>query len=228
MALKIGTGLTIGGGITIAGTLGPVIPGLILYLDASDPTSYPGTGTTWYDLSSAGNNATLTGDTPWTSDGSQSYFTFNAGFADAGYVLPNTTYTKVVMFRVAGDYSNIISGNNAGSQHAFWGFGGQYLQSGHNGAWSTVESPVLTPLNQWVFGAVSFSNVTGWELYLNNETAVTNLNTDQFADNPAVLEVGAFDGGNNLGGDVAAVLIYNRVLTAVEIARNFAYFNSRF
>jgi hypothetical protein len=28
-----------------------VTDGLVLYLDAANPRSYPGTGTTWYDLS---------------------------------------------------------------------------------------------------------------------------------------------------------------------------------
>lgn len=33
--------------------------GLVLNLDAAEPASYPGTGTTWYDLSGNGNNGTL-------------------------------------------------------------------------------------------------------------------------------------------------------------------------
>jgi hypothetical protein len=33
--------------------------GLVLYLDAANPKSYPGTGTTWFDLSGNGNNVTL-------------------------------------------------------------------------------------------------------------------------------------------------------------------------
>jgi hypothetical protein len=36
-----------------------VTDGLILALDAASPRSYPGTGTTWYDLSGQGNNGTL-------------------------------------------------------------------------------------------------------------------------------------------------------------------------
>lgn len=41
--------------------IGPDITdtGLALYLDAYNPESYPGTGTTWYDLSPNGNNGTL-------------------------------------------------------------------------------------------------------------------------------------------------------------------------
>lgn len=35
--------------------------GLILHLDASNPKSYPGTGTTWFDLSGNGNHGTLSG-----------------------------------------------------------------------------------------------------------------------------------------------------------------------
>jgi len=33
--------------------------GLMLYLDAADPKSYPGSGTTWFDLSGNGRHATL-------------------------------------------------------------------------------------------------------------------------------------------------------------------------
>jgi hypothetical protein len=33
--------------------------GLVLYLDAANPKSYPGTGTTWFDLSGNDNNVTL-------------------------------------------------------------------------------------------------------------------------------------------------------------------------
>ena len=38
---------------------GIVTDGLKLYLDASNPASYPGSGTTWFDLSGNGNNGTM-------------------------------------------------------------------------------------------------------------------------------------------------------------------------
>ena len=41
------------------GALPIVTDGLVLLLDAGDKTSYPGTGTTWTDLSGNGNNGTL-------------------------------------------------------------------------------------------------------------------------------------------------------------------------
>ena len=36
-----------------------ITDGLKLWLDASNPSSYPGSGTTWYDLSGNGNNGTM-------------------------------------------------------------------------------------------------------------------------------------------------------------------------
>ena len=90
-------------------------------------------------------------------------------------------------------------------------------------------SPVATPVNQWVFGAVSFNTTTGWRLYVNNNSVVTNGNTDPFTANPAVLEIGGYSGnGNNLGGDVALVQIYNRVLADIEVAQLYSLYQRRF
>jgi hypothetical protein len=203
-----------------------VTSGLIQNLDAGNTASYSGSGTDWFDLSSAGNDATLGGYTPWTDAGEQSSFVFSTGYANAGIILPNTAYTKIGIFKVSGNYLNLISGNN--NQHAFWGFGTQYLQSGHNGAWATVVSPVTTPLDQWVFGAVTFDNTTGWKLYLNDHTPVANGDTGQFSDNPALVQIGAYDGSNNLNGEVAVSLIYNRPLSEAEMAQNFAHYQARF
>jgi hypothetical protein len=46
--------------------------GLVLYLDAANPKSYPATGETWYDLSGNGNNG--------VANGSLSYESFNNGY----------------------------------------------------------------------------------------------------------------------------------------------------
>jgi putative cofactor-binding repeat protein len=216
-------GVSINGGVQMYGSSPPFSP--ILNLDASDLTSYSGSGSTWYDLSGHGNNFNLQGDTPWTSASNQSYFTFSTGIAQGGAILSNTEYTKIGVFRVPGTFGNLISG----AGHAFWGGFTSYLQSGHNGAWYTVASANPVPTNQWVFGAVSFSNINGWRLYLNADTVVTNPNTDQFSDNPALTEIGGFDGNaNNLGGDVALVQLYDIVLTDSAVASLYSGWQSRF
>lgn len=221
--ITIGTGIELGAGIRVGRSE------LTLSLDASNGASYPGTGTTWTDLSGFGHDTTLVGTTPWTSNGQTSYFTFNTGTAQASAILDNQAYTKIVIFRYSGGaIGNIISGDNANA-HAFWGFSSPYLHSGHNGNWATIQSPIITPANQWVFGAVTFNTATGWRLYLNNNSVVTNGNTDPFSANPAVLEIGGYDGNaNNLLGDVALVQIYNRVLNDSEMAQRYRFFQTRF
>jgi hypothetical protein len=121
-----------------------------------------------------------------------------------------------------------MSGDGS-NQHAFWGAATQYLNSGHNGNWSTVVSTNPVPTNQWVFVAVSFSYISGWRLYLNTDTVVTDPSLAQFTANPAVVEVGGYDGNsNNLQGDVAIAQIYNRVLTDGEIAALYSQYQARF
>lgn len=45
-----------------------ITDGLVLKVDASNNSSYPGTGTTWYDLSGNGYNGTLTNGVTWSSN----------------------------------------------------------------------------------------------------------------------------------------------------------------
>ena len=45
-----------------------VTDGLVLALDAGNAKSYPGSGTSWSDLSGQGNNGTLTNGPTYSSD----------------------------------------------------------------------------------------------------------------------------------------------------------------
>ena len=68
-----------------------VTDGLVQYLDASNPSSYPGSGTTWYDMSRGGNNITLTNSPAYTI-GTQNSFFFN-GSSNYGTFVNNPIYT---------------------------------------------------------------------------------------------------------------------------------------
>jgi len=65
-----------GGGFSKRQPLDIIRSNLVLNLDANQRSSYPGTGTTWFDVSGNGNNATSTGNPAFTS-GNQSYFSFS-------------------------------------------------------------------------------------------------------------------------------------------------------
>lgn len=211
---------------------GPLIPssGLIVELDAANLKSYPGTGTAWYDLSGNGNDATLYNGVAYTASGGGSFnFDETNDYAKINNtsVLPTTAYTKVAWFRPETNTANIISGT--GTNHAFWlGNTSTTLQAGHNGSWSQISYSPGDMLNQWWHGAVTFSNSTGWVLYLNGVQVATNASTTTFPSASGVC-IGSFgDASNMFDGDIPVVQIYDRALTATEIAQTFNALRGRF
>ena len=63
-------------GANIVSSSNVVTSGLLLYLNATDGNSYPGTGTAWTDLSGNGYNGTLN-NSPTFSNSYVSNFAFN-------------------------------------------------------------------------------------------------------------------------------------------------------
>jgi hypothetical protein len=210
-----------------------VSSGLVLALDASNPKSYPGSGTTWTDLSGNGNNGTLTNGPTYSSanggsivfDGSNDCIVVNSNAS----ILSSTAYTKIAWFNTnnLSPYNNIISGGNSG-QHAFWLAGGNKLQAGHNGTWNTVISTTTISTNTWYCGAVTFSTTSGWNLYLNGALENTNASTTTFTGNGEILISAFGTGGNVFSGNISNAQVYNRVLSAAEISQNFNALRSRY
>lgn len=211
---------------------GIVSNGLMLNLDAGYLPSYPQNGTSWYDISLSGNNSVLTnGPTFNTSnggsivfDGSDDYVNVNSGAS----LLSNVSYTKIAWFYVTsfGTSNNIISGGNTG-QHAFWLAGGNKLNAGHNGNWSTVVSSTVLSLNTWYCGAVTFSTTSGWKLYLNGTQEATSVNTTTFT-GTGDIQLGRYQTGNNYTGRISIAQVYNSVLSGAEILQNYNAQKSRF
>ena len=88
--------------------------GLVLYLDAANPTSYSGTGTTWTDLSGNGNNGTLM-NSPIYSATSGGNFVFNGSNT---YVYAPITKAASCTFSAWAKSTNTSSNNmlfNAGN-----------------------------------------------------------------------------------------------------------------
>ena len=211
-----------------------VTDGLVLHLDAANTKSYPGSGTTWSDVSGNDNNGTLT-NSPTFSSSNSGTFNFDESNdyvkIDNTSILPTAAYTKIAAFRPESSTSNIISGGSTGDsgQHAFWmGGTSTTLQSGHNGNWSTVAYSPGDMLNQWWIGAVTFNTVTGWVLYLNGQQVDTDASTATFIGGNTV-RIGAYnDAANLFDGDISTVMIYNRALTPQEVLQNYNATKSRF
>ena len=56
---------------------GPITDGLVIYVDAGDTNSYPGTGTTWTDISPQAQTTFTLNGAPAHTSGDSGYFSFN-------------------------------------------------------------------------------------------------------------------------------------------------------
>ena len=207
--------------------VGPIetTDGLVLHLDAGNTRSYPGSGNTVYDLSGFGNTSALTNGPTYNSsnlgafvlDGSNDYILVNS----QANILSKTAYTKIAYIYISNfsTANNIISGGFSG-QHAFWMSSTDKLHAGHNGAWNTVVGATSLSLNTWYFAAVTYSDSTGWKLYLNGREDGTSASTTTFTGNQEIV-IGAYSSGNNFTGRISNIQVYNRALTATEIFQNY-------
>jgi hypothetical protein len=213
----------------------------LLYLDAGNPNSYPGTGTTWYDLSNNSNNATAsmgTGATyPTYSSSNGGYFTFNGAnyFQTAGSKY-NVTYTGKTVFIAA----NASSGWSSAYRCLFGvgGTGGRtfntyiyntgsayeiHFSAGGSGG---LSNNITFPITTWFTVAVSqnSSGLISW--YFNGTLVNTLASTLTSFASDQYLEVGASD--NFWTGPISVVGVYSRGLTATEIASNHNSIRGRY
>lgn len=220
--------------MSIAYNTSIVRDGLVLYLDAANIKSYPGTGTAWNDLSGNQYNFTVYGGPSYNSSG---YFTFSNN-QTTQYIMrypfetPVDSITYMCWFR--SNFSNptqvpftySVAGNN---EMLF------YI----NSSTQVAPHPIGTPLsfntenmqNVWTHFAWTRLSSTGLNIfyrdgkYLGQYTGAisTNIATGghmiigQEADSSG----GSFDPNQNLDGDFSMLQVYNRVLTASEVEQNF-------
>ena len=182
--------------------------------------------TNWSDLSGNGNNGILENSPPHTSDNGGT-FNFSSQYVDCGDIISLTAYTKSAWFRPETATNNIISG--PANSHAFYMAGtDDTLKAGHQGTWNRVEYtlPSGDMLNQWWNGVVTWNNSTGWVLYVNGDQVDTD--SDTTGPNNAETFIGKYDTGYYFDGDIAQVLIYDRVITAAEVKQNFDALKGRY
>lgn len=217
-------------------TPGLVTSGLTMWLDANNPASYPGSGTTWIDLSGNGADQTLVGAPTFTS-GSPSYFSFD-GFTQystgsAPYVLPPNTYTKMVWFQITLGADNNLVSSSAGGHYMFfsgtptlWAGNSNVLPYAGGGAFGSVTS---FNSSTWYCATVVFSDPQIY-LYVNgvqDQFDPTYSSGGHGGDGSVNLACFA-PGGNLLNGSIAEVYCYGNALTAQQVLQNFNATKSKY
>ena len=208
--------------------------GLVVALDAANTKSYPGSGTTWFDISGNGNNGTLTNG-PTFSSSNQGSIVFDGTDDIVTTSLSATlSFTWSVWFKtnvLASGYRNIISvptgaymlmlldtsTNNMG----FWSSDGM-------GGGSLGVNSLST--NTW-YNAVlvregdGISN--GYKAYLNS-VFKGSANTSTWTIANTISLGGRTDSGQYLNGNIALAQIYNTALTADQVLQNYNALRGRF
>ena len=228
-----------------------VTNGLVLALDAANTKSYVSGSTTWRDLSGNGNNATLvaTGSTAVSAS-------FNSNFG--GIIQFNTGSSAVLLRPVQDDFSLCcwFRTNQVASASGFpqWyggmglvdcevanvvddfgtsiGAGKVLFGTGRNTPSTdlTITSSLTYNDNIWHHMIATRVRSTGTiTLYVDAQQVATGTSGVQSLTSSTNMRIGAIQVNNNFfSGSIANVQIYNRALSAAEVAQNYNALKSRF
>ena len=212
-----------------------VTDGLVLALDAADKNSYPGSGTTWRDMS--GNNITgslINSPTFNTSNGG------NFGFITDDYVIMEensalNTQTPSVEVWIK---------TNATTQNGFWFEKGQVntqyslFQESTSIVWRQSNRSQYTNTATYIT-TTNWAQIVGTytsgdrKTYINGILRTSDTQTGTVNTNTNGMSIGVYGGFNGgrgyyYNGNIAIVRVYNRVLSASEILQNYNAQKSRF
>ena len=226
---------------------------LVLYFDAANTKSYPGSGTTWTDMGSKGIDGTLTNGPTFDSgnmgtisfDGSNDMVDLNSTLSSvASHNLP-ASWEAWVYFNTSNNNQTIIGNSyvnggvllrTTGTSHApanriRW----VYFQSGGHG--TGVDSAVLTSGWYQFVGTYNGSGLShsNFGLYINGVAAAV---TDPTFGSPSTIPqtqhfgIGGLPDESNYsvywGGKIAMVRVYSKLLSATEVKQNFEAHKGRF
>jgi len=228
-----------------------ITDGLVLALDVASPKSYPGSGTTLFDLSGNGNNGTLTnGPTfstqnngtiqvdgskhisvtgmPTTSNYTLCVWSLNLGptaFASVGH----RTYACTNNFRFQWD--------DTSSTTIARGPFVDFVSSGGNLIPSNFTSQTPSDLfNKWNLTSMTSDGSTT-TIYFNDTQGSSTTSARVFSTNGAMTigtdnlsGIGGADSFNRDGGNCffGPVYVYNKALSNNEIIQNYNALKSRF
>lgn len=230
-----------------------VTDGMVLWLDAGDIDSYPGTGTTWTDLTNPANNGTLVGSITYTSDngGALVFPNPNTGIGTTSYIRMNrvtefmpTTAITVEQWLYPDDWTpatgrQSISNTEGGGYAISIRNGGIDFIVRAGGSYRVGELSDASGLSGWNHIAATFDGRYA-RMYVNGILAdiVTDVGSTQTISYNASngLFIGAEAGGNtttpnqiqSYEGKIGTTAIYNRALIPAEILKNYNSDRSRF
>jgi hypothetical protein len=211
--------------------------GLVFAVDASDSNSYPGSGTTWKDLSANQNNGTLTNGPTFSSntivfDGVNDYI----NIAHNSIFNITTSISFNFWFKSTRTVDSYISTKSEDSFYICVGPVGQtankmsFYLNGTTGGWLQSVSDVST--GNWINTSLTWDGTTS-RIYLNGVLDNSGSRPGTISTGTSGITLGTrLNAFNNIVGTLLGSLssfsIYNRVLSISEIQQNYYVTKTKF
>ena len=204
-----------------------VTDGLVLCLDAANPKSYPGSGTTWKDLSGNGNDGTLINGPSYSSDnkgvivldGVNDYIDISLNLYTSNYTIIGTArYVTIGGRTFSGKNNNWLMGHWSSSTVKY--YADQWVTDTNNSENSDT--------NWRIYAATGDYSGDSWAFYVNGQ-----LNTGPNSggtNGPNGFRIGRYGptSGEYSNSHISNLIVYNRVLTTDEIRQNYNALRGRY
>lgn len=210
---------------------------LTFWIDASQIRSYPGTGTTWTDLTANANTGTLTNGPTFDSgnggsiifDGTNDYVVFNNVPAGAN----STTQFSVSMWAYIDDVSNgngIMCRPGGAGFYYTTGKGMGIFVGNYNAAGTTANNILTTGVWAHYVAVYDQNNTPRGRIYINTTKYTINISNFQTGNgSPITLRIAETRLFNAYGDiRVSQVAYYTSVLTDDEVTQIYNADKSRY
>lgn len=222
-----------------------ITDGLVFAVDAANPSSYPGSGTTWKDQTINQNNGTLTNGPTFDSanggsivfDGTNDYVDFGTNIF-TNYLSGATQFTCMFWCKKdAGNKQALMGSWQHTTRDGFflqWYLNGTLYFGVSNGG-SNNATVTVNWEDRWfclagVFNG-SLTNNNRNKIYVDgNLTSYTpGTHITSFTTDVSELQIGSLQNYSTYtDGNMGPVQIYNRALSASEVLRNYNGLKGRF
>jgi hypothetical protein len=214
--------------------------GYSLLLDAADTNSYPGSGTSWFDLSGNGNHCTMAAGMTWNASG---YMNFDATSTSYGSIVhadsntPTTAFSLLAwVYPTSGSsitvprtiMSKRVTAAN-GNYSVFFLTSGALFADCPNSSYRNASS-VYAAGNMWEHWSVVY-NGTNVSFYKNGAFDVSRTSVlGSFSPTTHPVYIGALPGNDHrFGGRMGHIAYYNeRGLTASEVLQAYNTHKNRY
>ena len=213
--------------------------GLLLWLDSADDSVFSYSSITnvsqWRDKSGNNNHVNQSNSTYQPARSTNTFSKKTVEFSldylntSSNILKAYTSYTKIVVAKQTSiaTQGNII-GRSTGADTTMWYNASNNIKLYHNGN-TILTSSIATTINTWNILSGTFdANALTANIYVNGSSGgsatsptVTQLTTD------SDVQIGAFGNGNNFTGEIAEILIYNRVLSSTELKQVHTYLGQK-